>query len=59
LAPIARQPAELPFALLNPMVATVLFGATKPGQVGENVAAVDLKALIDRPTLERLRTIGA
>jgi aryl-alcohol dehydrogenase-like predicted oxidoreductase len=37
----------------------VLFGATKPGQVGENVAAVDLKGMIDRQTLDRLRTIGA
>jgi aryl-alcohol dehydrogenase-like predicted oxidoreductase len=37
----------------------VLFGATKPGQVGENVAAVQLKGTIDRQTLERLRTIEA
>jgi aryl-alcohol dehydrogenase-like predicted oxidoreductase len=58
---IGAKPAALAiaFALLNPRVVSVLFGATKPGQVGENVAAVDLKGTIDRQTLERLRTIGA
>ena len=58
---IGAKPAALAiaFALLNPRVATVLFGATKPGQVGENVAAVDLKGTLDQQTLERLRTIGA
>jgi aryl-alcohol dehydrogenase-like predicted oxidoreductase len=30
------------FALSNPDVATVLFGATTPDQVRENVCAVDL-----------------
>ncbi len=46
------------FALLNPRVTTVLFGATKPEQVGENVAAVELKRTMDRQTMDRLRTIG-
>ena len=52
-------PLAIAFALLNPSVASVLFGATKPEQVEENVAAVELKRTMDRETLERLRTIGA
>jgi aryl-alcohol dehydrogenase-like predicted oxidoreductase len=65
LAELAREigakPAALAiaFALLNTRVATVLFGATKPEQVGENVAAVDLKRTMNRQILERLRMIGA
>lgn len=46
------------FALLNARVTTVLFGATKPEQVVENVAAVELTRTMDRQIVERLRTIG-
>jgi len=47
------------FALANPRVATVLFGATRPEQIAENVAAVALRDRLDEPTLARLRAIGA
>ena len=58
---IGAKPAALAmaFALLNPKVASVLFGATNPDQVRENVAAAELKRTMDPQTLERLRTIGA
>ena len=32
------------FALANPDVASVLFGASRPGQIAENVAALDVTA---------------
>src|SRR6266852_4487701 len=40
-------PMAIAFALLNPRVASVLFGATSPEQVAENVSAVDLVAALD------------
>ncbi len=46
------------FALANPRVATVLFGATKPEQIEENLAAVDLARRMDGDTLNALRLIG-
>jgi aryl-alcohol dehydrogenase-like predicted oxidoreductase len=54
-------PAELAiaFALQNPVVASVLFGATSPEQVQENCRAVDLLARLDEAQLERLGGIGA
>jgi L-glyceraldehyde 3-phosphate reductase len=42
------------FALSNPAVATVLFGATKPAQIEENVTALD----IDPDVVERVSAIG-
>jgi aryl-alcohol dehydrogenase-like predicted oxidoreductase len=47
------------FALSNPRVATVLFGATSPVQITQNVAAVDLAQGLDAATMERLRAIGS
>ncbi|HMK13007.1 MAG TPA: aldo/keto reductase, partial [Acidimicrobiales bacterium] len=35
------------FALANPEVATVLFGATRPAQIEQNVAALELEARLD------------
>ncbi len=46
------------FALANPSVATVLFGATTPAQVAENVAALDLLDRLDADVLAELRAIG-
>jgi L-glyceraldehyde 3-phosphate reductase len=37
----------LAFALRRPAVASVLFGATSPGQIAENVAALDVAARLD------------
>jgi aryl-alcohol dehydrogenase-like predicted oxidoreductase len=47
------------FALLNPGVATVLFGATRPEQIDANLSALDLVDSLDGPAREKLRSIGA
>jgi aryl-alcohol dehydrogenase-like predicted oxidoreductase len=49
----------LAFALLNPNVASVLFGATTPEQVIENLSAVELRSTMDAQALADLRRIGA
>jgi aryl-alcohol dehydrogenase-like predicted oxidoreductase len=51
-AELGQPPAALAiaFALANPRVATVLFGATSPEQISENVRALD----IDSATVSRL-----
>ena len=46
------------FVLLNPIVATVLFGATNADQITENLAAVELKTQMDAETVAALRGIG-
>ena len=46
------------FALANPSVATVLFGATSPRQVTENVAALELASRLEPPQLAALAQIG-
>ncbi|HEY3183930.1 MAG TPA: aldo/keto reductase [Gaiellaceae bacterium] len=48
----------LAFALAGPRVAAVLFGATTPEQIRENVKAVEVLASLDDDTLEGLRAIG-
>ena len=45
------------FALSNPSVATVLFGATSPEQMVENVRAAELADALSEEQLERLREI--
>jgi L-glyceraldehyde 3-phosphate reductase len=52
-------PLAIAFALLNPRVASVLFGATKPEQIDENVKAVHLASSLDKQTITELRLIGA
>jgi L-glyceraldehyde 3-phosphate reductase len=47
------------FPLANPNVATVLFGASKPGQVWENVGALELLARLSEAELAELRRICA
>jgi aryl-alcohol dehydrogenase-like predicted oxidoreductase len=55
----ARSAAmAIAFALLNPSVASVLFGATTPEQVAENVSAVELRSRMDEETAAHLRQIG-
>lgn len=46
------------FALSNLRVASVLFGATSPEQVAENVGALDVLASLEPGTLARLRSVG-
>jgi len=46
------------FPLLNPHVATVLFGATSPEQVADNAKAVEVLAGLDERTIDGLRAIG-
>ncbi|TMF38317.1 MAG: aldo/keto reductase [Chloroflexi bacterium] len=47
------------FALLNSHVASVLFGATRPEQVEENIGAIGILAALDQATIEGLKLIGA
>jgi L-glyceraldehyde 3-phosphate reductase len=47
------------FALANPEVATILFGATRPEQIRENVAAAEVAEALTESQLARLRAIGA
>lgn len=51
-------PLAIAFALLNPRVASVLFGATSPAQVEENVGAVKMAAAMDEGAIADLRRIG-
>jgi aryl-alcohol dehydrogenase-like predicted oxidoreductase len=56
-----RDPANLAmaFALLNPSVAAVLFGATRPEQVTANVAALSVAESLSPDERRRLTAIGA
>jgi aryl-alcohol dehydrogenase-like predicted oxidoreductase len=58
---LGAPPATLAyaFALAHPSVVSVLFGATTPEQVTENVAAVDLLARMDAADLAAVKAIGA
>ena len=48
---VAPSALAIAFALANPAVATVLFGATSPAQIAENVTALD----VDAATVARLQ----
>jgi L-glyceraldehyde 3-phosphate reductase len=60
-ADLDTAPAALAiaFALSQDSVASVLFGATSPAQIAENVAALDLLDRLGDGDLARLRAIGA
>jgi aryl-alcohol dehydrogenase-like predicted oxidoreductase len=47
------------FALLEPSVASVLFGATRPAQVADNVAALELVARLTPADAAELRALGS
>jgi aryl-alcohol dehydrogenase-like predicted oxidoreductase len=47
------------FALAGPGVASVLFGATSPAQVDENVGALDVLSRLGEDGLAALRAVGA
>ena len=53
-----RRRWRWPSSSRNPLVATILFGATTPQQIRENVAAADVVAALTESQLERLRAIG-
>jgi aryl-alcohol dehydrogenase-like predicted oxidoreductase len=55
-----ESPAALAivFALANPLVASVLFGATKPEQIKQNLEAVELLERLDGENLTALRELG-
>jgi aryl-alcohol dehydrogenase-like predicted oxidoreductase len=57
---IGRDPAHLAiaFALLNPAVTAVLFGATRPEQVISNTAALAVAAALTPDERDRLAAIG-
>jgi L-glyceraldehyde 3-phosphate reductase len=58
---LGTSPATLAvaFALLEPSVATVLFGATRPAQVAENVAALELVGRLTPADVAELRAPGS
>jgi aryl-alcohol dehydrogenase-like predicted oxidoreductase len=60
-AELETTPAALAvaFALANEKVASVLFGATRPEQIRENVRAVALAGRLTADQLAELRAIGA
>jgi len=47
------------FALLNPSVTTVLFGATRPEQIWSNVTALTVASELTAGERARLAAIGA
>ena len=59
-ASLDTRPATLAiaFALANPAVASVLFGATSPMQVQQNAAAIEVLDALDDAQLARLDSIG-
>ena len=54
-----RPRSPIAFTLANPAVATVLFGATRPAQINENAAALEVLDRLDEQQLARLKSIGA
>jgi aryl-alcohol dehydrogenase-like predicted oxidoreductase len=46
------------YTLSNPLVATALFGASRPEQVRENVGALEVLARLGEPELAELRALG-
>jgi aryl-alcohol dehydrogenase-like predicted oxidoreductase len=60
-AELDATPAQLAlaFALANPRVATVLFGASRPEQIRENVGALELLSRLTDTELRELRALGA
>jgi len=56
---MGTTPAELAiaFALSNPRVASVLFGATTPEQIADNIGALDLLARMSDGELAELRSL--
>jgi aryl-alcohol dehydrogenase-like predicted oxidoreductase len=46
------------FALLEPSVTVVLFGATRPEQIDANLGALELAARLTPAERDRLRAIG-
>ena len=59
-AEIGADPANLAmaFALLEPSVAVVLFGATRPEQIGANLGALELATRLTPAERSRLRAIA-
>jgi aryl-alcohol dehydrogenase-like predicted oxidoreductase len=57
---LGTTPAALAiaFALANPVVCSVLFGATSPAQVSDNLAALEVLAGLDADQLTALRNLG-
>ncbi len=59
-AELGRDPAQLAlaFVLMNPMVTTVLFGATRPEQVASNLAALEVVSELTAGERARLSAVG-
>jgi aryl-alcohol dehydrogenase-like predicted oxidoreductase len=59
-ADLGASPAALAiaFALANPIVCSVLFGATNPSQIDENLAAIEVLETLSGEQLAGLQAIG-
>ena len=55
----APAPLAIAFALANPRVASVVFGATDPRQIDDNLQALDLRSTLSADAMTALRRIGA
>ena len=57
---VGRDPAHLAmaYALLNPAVTTVLFGATRPEQVAASLGALEVADQLTLEERERLTAVG-
>jgi aryl-alcohol dehydrogenase-like predicted oxidoreductase len=55
---VEAAPLAMAFTLLNPAVASLLFGATRPDQVERNLVAIEIAENLDEDTVTRLRAIG-
>jgi aryl-alcohol dehydrogenase-like predicted oxidoreductase len=55
---VAPASLAIAYALANPLVASVLFGATRPEQVAQNVEALRVLPRLAEPVLERLRALA-
>ena len=55
---VSAAALAIAFALANPLVCSVLFGATRPEQIAQNLEAIDLLERLDGETLTELRQLG-
>jgi aryl-alcohol dehydrogenase-like predicted oxidoreductase len=55
---VAPASLAIAYTLANPLVASVLFGATRPEQVAQNVESLGVLPRLTEPVLERLRALA-
>jgi aryl-alcohol dehydrogenase-like predicted oxidoreductase len=55
---VTEAALAIAFALAHPQLSSVLFGATTPAQIDQNVESVKVLQSLDRGQIERLRMVG-